>query len=350
MQTTLFIGTRKGLFLVSSRDREMWNIEGPFFKGWEVTAGSRTPGGSFVAATTSYVYGPALHVSQDLRAWRQLESGPAFEEGSGRSLSQIWFISSLEHAWYAGVADAALFVTTDEGRSWRSIRGLNEHPTRPSWQPGAGGLCAHCLLVDPRNANRMWCGISAVGVFRSEDGGETWEPKNEGVTCAAPDEIDPHIGYCVHALAAAPDDPDVIFRQDHKGMYRSRDGADSWERIEHGLPSSFGFPLAVDRNSGAVYAFPLESDEYRMPPGGRARVYRSADRGDSWTPVDRGLPQEHAYLTVLRRSMVADSRVPCGVYFGTTSGHVFYTVNGGEHWQRLPADFPRIHCLEVFTD
>lgn len=350
MTTTLFIGTRKGLFLATSPDRGRWDIEGPYFKGWEVTAGGRSPAGTFVAATTSYVYGPALHTSGDLRTWQQLEAGPVFAAGSGRSLNQIWFVTAFEGVWYVGVSEAALFVTEDEGKSWHPVEGLNDHATRSAWQPGAGGLCAHTLLVDPNDARRMWCGISAVGVFRTDDGGATWQPKNEGVTCAAPDEDHTGIGYCVHALAADPVNPNWIYRQDHKGMYRTRDGADTWEPIENGLPSGFGFPLAIDRRSGAVYAFPLESDEYRMPPDGRARVYRSSDRGESWRPLANGLPQDHAYLTVLRRSMVADSLEECGVYFGTTSGQVFFTRDEGEHWGRLPADFPRIHCLEVFVD
>jgi hypothetical protein len=350
MKTTLFIGTRKGLFLATTDDRTRWNIEGPFFKGWEVTAGERTPGGAYLAATTSYVYGPAIHRSPDLRTWSQFESSPSFQGGAARSLKQIWFVTASDHAWYAGVADAALFRSTDEGRSWDSVAGLSDHPTRSRWQPGAGGLCAHTLVIDPDDPRRMWCGISAVGVFRTEDAGETWEPKNEGVTCAAPDEEDVRIGYCVHALAVAPDDSNLIYRQDHKGMYRSLDGADTWERIQNGLPSTFGFPLAIDRGNGTLYCFPLESDEYRMPPEGRARVFRTVDRGESWNPLTSGLPQSHAYLTVLRRSMVADSQDPCGVYFGTTSGQVFISADGGESWNQLPANFPRIHCLEVFND
>ncbi|NNE46272.1 MAG: exo-alpha-sialidase [Rhodothermales bacterium] len=350
MNVRLFIGTRKGLFVASSSDRSTWTIAGPHFKGWEVTAGGRAPGGTYVAATTSFVYGPAIHTSVDLISWKQLENGPAFRPESGRSLKQIWFVRPLESVWYAGVSEAALFETRDEGKSWQPLDGLNEHPTRSSWQPGAGGLCAHSLLIDPKYSQRMWCGISAVGVFRTEDGGRTWTPRNRGVTCAVLDKEHSDIGYCVHSLAADPSDADHIYRQDHKGMYRSRDGADTWELIEEGLPSGFGFPLALDRRTGYVYAFPLESDEYRMPPAGSARVYRSTDRGESWQSLANGLPQSNAYMTVLRSSMVADSLDECGVYFGTTSGQVFYTRTAGKAWQRLPADFPRIHFLEVFAD
>ena len=245
----------------------------------------------------------------------------------------------------AGVAEAGLFTSGDRGATWSEVMGLSEHPTRPAWQPGLGGLAAHRLLVDPHNPNRMWLGISAVGVFASENGGETWELRNEGVTVVAPHD-DHDIGYCVHCIVAHPDDADTIWRQDHSGVYRTTDGAKSWERIENGLPGAgFGFPIGRDDLTGRLFVVPLESDQYRMAVDGRFVVHRSDDDGDSW---HESVAFADCYTGVLRDAMATDG--VGGVYVGTTSGRAIYTPDAGDSWITLPWTFPRIlsmHILEV---
>ena len=351
MNVVVLIGTMKGAFLLRPTDakRTSWQLEGPLFKGWKVTAAERAPDGRFVAATTSFVYGAALHVSQDLDEWRQVEDGPRYEESEGRKLDQIWTLARTPEGMYAGVSEAGLFRTTDPAARWEPVPGLNDHPTRPAWQPGLGGLCAHVVLTDPRNPHRLWCGISAVGVFRSDDGGTNWTPKNHGVTRAIEDKTHKEIGYCVHALVADPSDPQHIYRQDHRGMYHTLDGGDAWHRIERGLPSGFGFPITVDPRTGTLFAFPLESDEFRLPVDGRMRVFRSMDGSLSWSPTTNGLPQKHAYATVLRGAMDVDGLDPCGVYFGTTSGTLHVSADAGASWQTIECLLPRILCVKAFA-
>jgi hypothetical protein len=350
MGVLVVVGTLKGAFLFrSNEDRSDWSVEGPLFKGWKVTAFARAEDGEYLAATASDVYGPAIHRSRDLVEWSQIEAGPAWPEGGERKLNQIWTLLPHEDTWWAGVDVAGLFRSTDRGETWQSVEGLNEHPTRAGWFPGAGGLCAHALLVDPKNPSRVWTGISAVGVFRSDDGGAEWRPKNNGVPVIMEDQENQDIGFCVHALVADPDDADLIYRRDHLGMFRSHNGGDTWERIENGLPSTFGFPLVMDRKTKTLYAFPLESDEYRMPADGRFEVYRSRDGGDSWQPLSNGLPSP-AYMGVLRHAMAVDELDPCGVYVGTTAGTVHASADGGESWTDLPATLPRVLTVQAFQE
>lgn len=347
MPLTILVGTQKGGYLARRpRPGGPWSIEGPLFKGWKVTAAVRHDRG-FLIATASDVYGAALHASRDLKSWRQIEKGPSYAPRLKRKLDQVWRIAPVDGLLYAGVSEAGLFVSEDRGKSWGPVKGLNEHRTRAGWQPGFGGLCAHALLADSGDARRLWCGISAVGVFRSVDGGATWEPRNSGVPVIIPDKRFKDIGFCVHALVQDPASAGTLYRQDHKGMFRSRDGGDSWQRIEKGLPSGFGFPLAMHRPSRTLFAFPQESDEYRMAPGGRLRVYRSRDGGDSWEPLSGGLPQEHAYVGVLRAALACDSLSPGGVYLGTTNGTLHASSDLGETWTTLPCLLPRILCVEV---
>lgn len=351
MSVLVIVGTEKGAFLCrSDRDRRQWEIEGPLFKGWRVTASARTPDGRFLLGTASQVYGSTLQASTDLKTWRQIDKAPAYPEGGDRKLNQIWTMRSAGRRLWAGVDEAGLFVSDDDGDCWRPVSGLNEHPTRRGWFPGAGGLCAHAVLVHPERPDRVWCGISAVGVFRSDDGGITWEPKNEGVRCMSPDREFPGIGFCVHGLALDPERPDTLYRQDHSGMYVSRDGGDSWVRNENGLPSWFGFPVATDRRGSAIYSFPLESDEYRVPVGGRCRVYRSRDKGESWEALENGLPQGFYYGSVLRGAMAVDGLDPAGVYVGSTSGDVFISADAGESWQTLPCRLPRVLSVAVYAE
>jgi photosystem II stability/assembly factor-like uncharacterized protein len=345
------VGTEKGAFLCSSGpDRRDWDIEGPIFKGWKVTASGRSPSGRYFMATASQVYGAALHTGSDLKTWRQIEKSPSYPEGGERKLTQIWTINTGPKRHYVGVDTAGLFSSDDDGESWQPVDGLNDHPTRASWFPGAGGLCAHVVLRHPQRPNQLWCGISAVGVFRSDDGGRTFQPKNRGIRCVIPDKEQSEIGFCVHGLAQDPANPDTIFRQDHTGMYRTRNGGDDWEKIENGLPSWFGFPIAMDPHSRSLYAFPMESDEYRLPVDGRCRVYRSRTDGDAWEPTSNGLPQVPYYGSVLRGAMTVDGLEPAGVYVGSTAGDVFMSPDGGESWKVLGTRLPRVLSVQAFVE
>lgn len=345
------VGTDKAAFLVrSGSDRKAWKIEGPLFKGWKVTASARTPSGRYLVGTASQVYGPALHVSDDLKTWRQIEKGPAWPKDADRKLNQIWTIVPAGDRIYAGVDEAGLFESTDDGETWTPVKGLNEHESRPAWFPGAGGLCLHAILVDPKNPKRVWCGISAVGVFRSDDGGATWALKNDGIPPVVEDKDHKDLGRCVHALVADPNNADVIYRREHNGMFRTHDGGESWERIENGLASWFGFPITMDRATGALYVVPLESDEYRIPKDGAMTVCRSRNHGDSWETLSNGLPQENAYMGVLRGAMDADQLDPCGIYIGTTAGSLHVSSDGGDSWSQLPCTLPRVLSVKVFAD
>jgi photosystem II stability/assembly factor-like uncharacterized protein len=349
VRVVVVIGTEKGAFVCTSgAARAQWEVEGPLLKGWRVTASARTASGRCLVATASPVYGVALHGGPDFRQLAQIDTGPAYPQGGERRLNQIWTLHAGPAHLFAGVDEAGLFRSGDEGDTWEPLAGLNDHPTRSAWFPGGGGLCAHAVLTD--GPDRIWCGISAVGVWRSDDGGRTWAAKNEGVTVVIPDKQFPGIGCCVHGLAHAPGDPRLILRQDHSGMYRTRDGGDHWERIENGLPGVFGFPLAMDPSTGTAFSVPLESDEYRMPVGGAFRVYRTRDAGESWEALGNGLPASGYHATVLRGAMAVDGLEPAGVYVGTTAGDVFATADGGESWQALPCRLPRIASVEAYVE
>ena len=374
MGVRVLVGTVKGGFWVTSSNRRDWEVTGPFLKGWKVTAGLRLSNGRFVAAVGSDVYGPAVHMYNNYvhngrspgtvggqphsgdgshasgGSWEQLPGGPEYPEGGPGRFRQIWTLAENRGTLYAGVQDAGLFRSIDGGNSWDPVTGLNEHATRGAWTPGAGGLCCHALLFSRDNPERMWCGISAVGVFRTDDGGTTWMPKNRGVYWTHEDEEFKEIGYCVHALAQDPDDPGVIYRQDHSGMYRSRDGAERWERNEKGLDTAFGFPIVLDRASRFLFAVPQESDQYRVPVGGVLRVMRSTDGGDSWHSASTGLPAANAFGTVLRGAMAVDDLEPGGVYMGTTSGTLHVSDDLGESWTNLPVVLPRILHVSAWVE
>jgi hypothetical protein len=291
----VFIGTRKGAFIASSHgDRKEWSLAGPIFKGWEVTAVDRLADGTWLVGTTSYVYGPAIHRSRDLDRWEQVVDGPAFSPDLGRTLKSIWTLTSGHGQVWAGVDEAALFRSSDQGRSWLPVPGLNDHPSRDGWQPGAGGLCAHAVLLDPEDEGQIWCGISAVGVFHSQDSGKSWTPANRGVTQIIESPGHPGIGYCVHGLAQDVSDPQRIWRQDHTGMYRSSDGGRDWERAEGGLPRGSAFPLPgipiLDDSSSSRWRVMSTGFLWRVVSGLRERR-RWGDMGASggWAPPDAPL-------------------------------------------------------------
>lgn len=339
--TTLVVGTEKGGWVLAGEDGG-WQIHDPMFPGWQVTAFGRACDGTYLAGTSSGWFGPAVHRSADLQTWEQVVDGPAFGAG-GPSLQQIWtFTTSPEGRVYCGVAEAGVFTSDDHGHTWVPLPAFNEHGTRHAWQPGAGGMCAHRVLLD---GDRIWVAASAIGLFRSDDAGATFDPRNEGVAGAVPDGP-PGIGYCVHAVVADPSDPDVIWRQDHMGVYRTTDGGNAWERIEQGLPAGFGFPIARDDASGALFVVPLAADANRLPVDGRFAVWRSTDGGDSWSISGTGWPEEPTFTSVLRGAVATDG--DGGVYVGTTGGQLWATTDAGDSWRRLPGQYPRIDALAVF--
>lgn len=342
---TIGVGTEKGAFFLRS-DGSHWDVEGPVLAGWRVTTFRRSPSGTYLFGASSDWFGASIHRSADLASWNQVVDGPAWPEGGDRKLKNVWTITPVGVSLYAGVDDAGLFRSEDDGVTWQGVDGLNEHETRAEWVPGAGGLAAHRVLSDPADPARMWVAISAVGVFRTDDGGATWVPRNEGVerTLQGADG-NLEIGFCVHRIVADPDDADLIWRQEHRGVFRTVDGGDRWERIEHGLPAGFGFPIVHDPASGALFVVPQESDQHRMPVNGEFRVYRSTDGGDSWHPSGTGQPEARMYAGVLRDAMDVDGAG--GVYVGTTGGTVHVSRDGGDSWTTLAQVFPRIDSVVV---
>ena len=339
--TTLAVGTAKGGWLLRSDDRSGWTVEGPMFPGWEVTAFGRAADGTHLAATGSGWFGPGIHRSEDLVTWTQVEKGPDYGD-SGPALQQIWtFTTGPDSRIWCGVAEAGVFTSDDHGMTWQPLEAFNGHPTRHAWEPGAGGMCAHRILLD---GQRMWVGASAVGVFRSDDGGATIDPVNEGIAGAVPGGP-PGIGFCVHGLVADPDQPERIWRQDHTGVYRTEDGGGSWQRIEEGLPAAFGFPIVRDAASGALFVVPLTADQNRTQVDGRFAAWRSTDGGDSWHRSGTGWPEDPSWTSVLRGAMTTDG--DGGVYLGTTAGQVWATADAGDTWQRLPGTYPRIAAVAV---
>lgn len=357
-EVLVLVGTRKGAFLLSSdRERRDWRIEGPLLKGWEVScmevdARGDTP--TIYAGVGHFVYGATIHRSRDLgKTWEQLEARPAYEPGSEKKLNRIWSITpgrpGEEGTLYAGIDEAGLFRSRDSGETWEPLDGLNRHATREAWSPGAGGLCCHTVLLDPNDSQRLWVGISAVGSFRSDDDGATWELVTDGLPVAVEDGEHAGVGSCVHKMVLDPEQPDVLYQQNHQGVLRSRNGATSWERIENGLPSQFGFPMVMHPRDGrTLYTIPLESDEYRLPIDGRLAVYRTRDGGDSWTALREGLPVD-SYQGVLRNAMAVDPLDPCGVYFGTTGGQVYASADEGESWREIPCNLPRIASVTALV-
>ena len=350
----LLAGTKKGLFLFESQDRQHWILRGPYLRGKEVYHAIRDPrtGRIFAAANDTW-FGSQIVYSDDLgETWTEAKSGPAFAEDSGLKLERIWHIEpglpSTPKVIYAGVAPAALFRSDDAGETWHEVTGLSQHPTRDRWHPGAGGLCLHSIQLDPRDPLRMFIAISAVGVFRTDDGGTTWKPANRGTRAEFQPIKYPEFGQCVHKLLLSPADPGVLFQQNHCGVYRSTYAGESWQEITAGLPSDFGFPLGIHpREPETIYVIPLQGGEFRCPPEGKLRVFRSRDGGKSWQDLTAGLPQENAFLGILREGMATDTGTPAGVYFGTNTGKIYGSRDEGDTWSLLADNLPPICSISA---
>ncbi len=352
--TLLLIGTKKGLFLFTSADRARWEMHGPFQPGREINHAihDARSGRIYVTANDAW-FGCEITSSADLgKSWEAAKLNPAFPENSGLKLDRIWHIepglAGEPNVLYAGVAPAALFRSEDAGQTWHEVTGLTKHPTRSKWHPGAGGLCLHSIIVDPVHTKRLYVGISAVGVFRSDDTGTTWQTMNRGTRAEFMPEKFPEYGQCVHKLLLADAKSSLLFQQNHCGMYRSADGGESWQEITAGLPSDFGFPLAIHpRKPETIFVIPLKGAEFRCPPENKMRVFRSRDGGQNWEALGKGLPQENVFMSIYREGMAMDANEPAGVYFGTNTGKVFGSRDEGETWELVADNLPPVYSVET---
>ncbi|MBI4443533.1 MAG: exo-alpha-sialidase [Acidobacteria bacterium] len=353
----LLVGTMKGAFLLSSDgDRRRWEVSGPHFAGQPVYAlayDGRQGRRRLWAGTKSWFFGTLLRSSDDFgKTWTNPETATIkFPEDTGLSLAQIWQIEpgreNEPDTLYCGVEPAALFESRDGGQSWSLVRGLFDHPHRTQWNPGNGGLCLHTILPDPSNPYRLHVAISAGGVYRTDDGGQSWKACNQGIRADFQPVKYPEFGQCVHKMARHPARPERIYLQNHGGLYRSDDGGDSWHDIANGVPSDFGFAMVMHpQDADTVWIVPLEAD-MRCAPEARLCVYRTQNGGRTWEALARGLPQKGAYETVLRDGMAADTLRPAGVYFGTRSGKLYGSRNHGNSWKMILEGLPPIVCVKA---
>jgi photosystem II stability/assembly factor-like uncharacterized protein len=354
----VLVGTMKGAFILSSNEsRKKWKVDGPHFPGeavYAVAYDERAGRCRVLAAAKSNHWGSTIRVSDDFgKTW----SGPErqavrFPEESKLSLEQIWQImpgrADEPDRLFAGVEPAALFESRDGGESWEAVDGLLKHEHRPQWMPGGGGLCLHTIVVDPTDKKRMAVAISTGGFYRTDDGGKSWKPRNNGVRAVFLPNKYPEFGQCVHKVVHHRSRPERLFLQNHWGLYRSDDWGDSWQDIANGVPSDFGFAMQVHpHDADTVYIVPLKSDEFRVVPDAKLRVYRTQDAGKSWEPLTDGLPQTNAYESVLRDGLSADTHDPAGIYFGTRNGKVFGSANAGESWKELADALPPVVCVKA---
>lgn len=364
----VLVGTRKGAFvLTSDGKRERWEIDGPLFGGWEMYhfTGSPADPDRLYASQSGGWFGQVIQRSDDGgKTWEPMDNEFTYDGVPG---THQWYDGTphpweFERVWhlepsptdpnlvYAGVEDAALFRSADGGRTWHELPGLRGHGSGPSWQPGAGGLCLHTIVPDPRDPGRMFVAISAAGVFRTDDTGKTWRAVNRGLQSEGIPDEDAEVGHCVHNLAMHPSRPDVLFMQKHWDVMRSDDAGESWHEISGDLPTDFGFPIDVHAHEpDTVYVVPITSDSLHYPPDGKLRVYRSRTGGNEWEPLTEGLPQRDCYVNVLRDAMAVDSLDSCGVYFGTTGGQVYASADAGDHWAPIVRDLPAVLSVEVQT-
>jgi photosystem II stability/assembly factor-like uncharacterized protein len=388
----LLVGTRKGAFvLTSDGTRKQWDVSGPHFGGWEMyhLKGSPADPNRLYASQTSSWFGQIIQRSDDGgKTWYQPGTPPGeptttpdgMPKGesnkfvydtspeTGKPLTTHQHYDGTQRPWefkrvwhlepsltepdtvYAGVEDAALFRSTDGGQTWQELAGLRS-AKGSLWQPGAGGMCLHTILLDPSHPERIFVAISAAGTFRSDDAGKTWRPVNKGLKSQyeLPD-ADAEVGHCVHRIAMHPSRSNVLFMQKHWDVMRSDDAGESWHEISGNLPTDFGFPIDVHAHEpNTIYVVPIKSDSEHYPPDGKLRVYRSRTGGNEWEALTKGLPQRDCYVNVLRDAMTVDSLDPCGLYVGTTGGQVYYSADAGDSWAPIVRDFPAVFSVEVQT-
>lgn len=346
----LLVGTRKGAFVLEGdAGRRDWQMRGPLCEGWPIHDMTIDPvSSSLYAGGGSPWYGPAVWRSDDLgETWSHSSDGLTYGD-DGPKITTVWSVTPGDGAIYAGVEPAGLFRSRDGGTSWEHVAGLTNHPSRPQWQPGNGGLCLHTIVPHPADPDRMWVGISAVGTFETRDGGATWATRNRGVRADFMPDRFPEFGQCVHKLVIAADGGEHLYQQNHCGVYRSTDGGRQWEEITAGLPSEFGFAMAAHpRDPRTVWTVPLNgADRGRYMPDASAAVWRTQDGGDTWIRSGAGLPQRDAYLSVLREAMAVDRLDPVGVYFGTSSGQLYGSADEGRTWSLVADHLPPIWSVE----
>ena len=375
----VLVGTKKGAFILTSDDkRQAWDVQGPLFAGWEMyhLKGSPVDPNRIYASQSSGWFGQIIQRSDDGgKTWTTPDGSPEpgeFPVGISNKFSyegdvgtHMWY-DGTQHPWefkrvwhlepsltdsdtvYAGVEDAAIFKSTDGGRSWSELPGLRDAKGH-LWQPGAGGMAVHTILLDPHNEKRIYVAISAAGAFRTDDGGTTWKPINRGLR--SPYELpdpDAEVGHCVHNMALHPSRPDVLFMQKHWDVLRTDNAGEDWKEVSGNLPSDFGFPIAVHAHEPeTIYVVPIKSDSEHFPPEGKLRVYRSKTGGDKWEALTNGLPQKDCYVNVLRDAMAVDQLNPCGVYFGTTGGQVYGSPDSGDTWTPIVSNLPKVLSVEV---
>ncbi|MBT8461950.1 MAG: hypothetical protein KJO44_05450 [Gemmatimonadetes bacterium] len=354
-QVLVLIGTRRGLFRATSdEDRREWTVEGPAIAGYEVyhaILDPRDPRMGY-AAVRHEVWGSHVYRSTDAgKTWDPLASRPTFPEGSDRTVEAIWHLAPGGDAEpgviYAGVEPAALFVSRNEGESWARVTSIEEHPTAAAWQPAKGGLALHSIQVDRSDPDRIFAAVSAGGTYRSEDGGRSWTAINEGVRAEFLADTRPEAGQCVHSVRLHPESPKRLYQQNHCGTYRTDDAGNTWTEITNGLPSDFGYVMGLDpTDPDRCWVIPEESSHLRAVCEGRLRVYETVDAGQTWKALAEGLPQEQAWVTVLREALATDGLAPCGVYFGTSTGHLFGSADG-IGWQEITRHLPKILSVEV---
>ena len=364
----VLVGTRKGAFILTSDcTRAQWDVRGPYFAGWEIyhLKGSPVDPNRLYASQSSGWFGQIIQRSDDGgETWTPVGNQFLYDGVPG---THQWY-DGTQHPWefkrvwhlepslhdpdhvYAGVEDAALFESRDGGKSWHEFAGLRGSDTGPKWQPGAGGMCLHTILLDPKNPQRIFSAISAAGAFRTDDGGKTWRPINHGLHSQYIPDPAAEVGHCVHRIAMHPSRPNTLFMQKHWDVMRSDDAGDLWQEVSDNLPSDFGFPIDVHAHEPeTIYVVPIKSDSEHYPPKGRLRVYRSRTGGNDWEALTKGLPQRNCYVNVLRDAMSVDSLDPCGVYFGTTGGQVYGSTNAGDSWKSIVRDLPAVLSVEVQT-
>ena len=387
----VLVGTKKGAFILTSDGmRSNWDVSGPFFAGWEIyhMKGSPVDPNRIYASQSSGWFGQIIQRSDDGgKTWFQPgfksestttpEGMPTTESNKfaydtsttgGKPLTTHQWYDGTQHPWefkrvwhlepsltdpekvYAGVEDAALFQTTDGGKSWQELAGLRGHGTGPKWTPSAGGMGLHTIVLDQKNKGRMYIAISAAGVFRTDDAGKTWKPVNRGLSSQHIPDPNAEVGHCVHRIAMHPSRPDVLFMQKHWDVMRSDNAGESWYEVSGNLPSDFGFVIDVHAHEpDTVYVIPIKSDSEHFPPDGKLRVYRSRTGGNEWEPLTKGLPQKDCYVNILRDAMAVDSLESCGIYFGTTGGQVYASSDGGDNWKAIVQNLPAVYSVEVQT-